>query len=114
MLTGADGTARLRVMRSTGYPHALRVTADKPATLRAGRVFAPVVDEGARLDIDVAPEAHLRFVVLCANCFTQMWSKPLSGGDRAGIDAAHAEFWETDAIRDRGCPNCFAASAKPH
>ena len=35
-------------------------------------------------------------------------------GYRAGIDAAHAEFWDTDALRDRGCPTCFAAAAKPH
>ena len=114
VLRGADGAARLRVMRAGAYPHDLRVTADKPATLHAGRVFAPVVDEGATLSLEVAPEAHLRFLVLCANCFTEMWCKPLSAGDRAGIDAAHAEFWDTDALRDRGCPTCFAAAAKPH
>ena len=113
-LAGPDGAARLRVMRSTGYPHDLRVVADQPSTLRAGRVFAPVVDDGAELSIEVDPDAHLRFLVLCANCFTEIWSRALKADDRAGIDAAHAEFWASDVIRDRGCPKCFAAAAKPH
>ena len=113
-LDGADGAARLRVMRDTGYPHDLRVVAAQPSTMRAGRVYAPVVDEGATLKIEVAPESHVTFVILCANCFTQMWSRPMSADDRAGIDAAHADFWASDELRDRGCPNCFAAAAKPH
>ena len=113
-LDGPDGAARLRVMGSGGYPHDLRVVGDKPSTLHAGRVFAPVVDEGASVRVDTGPESGLRFLILCANCFTEMWAKSLRADDRAGIDRAHAEFWESDELRDRGCPQCFAAAAKPH
>ena len=114
VLYGVDGAARLRVMRETGYPHDLRVTHDQPAVLHAGRVFAPVVDEGARLGLEVDPAAGLRFLVLCANCFTEIWSEGLGADDRAGIDAAHAAFWGSDVLSARGCPNCHAAAAKPH
>ena len=115
-LDGADGAARLRVMRGTGYPYDLRVVAGQPSTLRAGRVFAPVVDEGAALRIEFAPETHLRFLILCANCFTEIWAKtlPSDASQRAAVDAAHAEFWDSDELRDHGCPKCFAAAAKPH
>lgn len=113
-LHGSDGAARLRVMRDTGYPHDLRVQAGKPATLRGGRVFAPVVDEGARLALDVPADAHARFLILCANCFTEMWSEQVAADALEEIDAAHARFWDTETLRDRGCPNCFAAAARPH
>lgn len=113
-LSGGDGAARLRVMRGNGYPHDLRLNPDRPATLHAGRVFAPVVDEGARLVLDVATDAHARFLVLCANCFTEMWSTNVAPDALGDIDAAHTKFWNTDEIRDRGCPKCFAAAAKPH
>lgn len=113
-LSGADGAARLRVMREIGYPHDLRLSAERPATLHAGRVFAPVVDGGARLVLDVATDARARFLVLCANCFTEMWSADVAPDALDQIDAAHAKFWNTDDIRDRGCPKCFAAAAKPH
>lgn len=111
--TGAGG--RLRVIRSTGYPHDIRVFPEQAATLRAGRVFAPVVEAGGTLEVVAPPDAHLNFKILCANCFAEMWSRPLPDTDRlAAVATAEATFWETDDIRDRGCPRCFAAAARPH
>ena len=108
---GAGG--RLRVIGSTGYPHDIKVTAEQPATMRAKRVFAPVVEAGGTLDLQIPTEAHLNFKVLCANCFAEMYSKPIAATKHA-IAAAESTFWETDEIRDRGCPRCFAAAARPH
>ncbi len=109
--TGAGG--RLRVIRSSGYPHDLQVVPGQQATMRAGRVFAPVVEAGGTLRLGTEAEAHLNFKVLCANCFAEMYSKSIERNLEA-LAKAEATFWETDAIRDNGCPRCFAAAAKPH
>ncbi len=108
---GAGG--RLRVIGSNGYPHDIKVTAGQPASMRPKRIFAPVVEAGGTLELQVSPEAHLNFKVLCANCFAEMYSRPIDVTKEA-IAGAEATFWETDAIRDKGCPRCFAAAAKPH
>lgn len=108
------GTA-LRVMRSTGYPHDIKVVPGQTASLRAGRVFAPVVHPGAALRVDVADEARFDFKILCANCFTEMYATPLpTPVTLEGIAVAEDGFWTTPELRDRGCPKCFAAAAKPH
>ena len=108
------GNARIRVIGSAGYPHDIRVGARAPGKLRAGRVFAPVIDPGHGLTLDLdTPQASAHFKILCANCFAEIWSRPLGPApEAAAVARLEREFW--DAPTQPGCPRCLAAAARAH
>lgn len=112
-LSSAGAGARVRVLRDSGYPHDLKVAPERPALLKAGRVFTPVVDAGAAVDLEVADARAAEARVLCANCFAEMWRRDLPRDfDARALAAVEEAFWADTAAH--ACPRCHAAAARPH
>lgn len=109
---GAEG-ARVRVLRDTGYPHDLKVAPGRPAVLKPGRTFTPVADAGVAIELDAADVGEATALVLCANCFAELWRRPLAWPPTpVGLAAAEEAFWAEPGAH--ACPRCHAAAALPH
>lgn len=112
-LTASGDGVRVRVLRDTGYPHDLRVSRGRPAVLKAGRVFTPVVDGHAELEFEAGSVGRADALVLCANCFAEMWRRELAWPPNPDLlTATERDFWADHSAH--ACPRCRAAAARPH
>ena len=112
-LIATAGKGLVRVLRDTGYPHDLKVSSARVATLKAGRTFTPLIADGAGVRIEADGVGEAQALALCANCFAIMWRHPLDwSGGAEGLAALERAFWADESAH--ACPRCRAAAAKPH